>query len=153
VARKKQHERQTIVARAVILHRGKALLARMRDKAWYFLPGGHVEVGEHIEVALKRELKEEIGVRIRRIRFLGVHDNHFDHVEGERHHEIGIVFLVAIDRIPSRVLEPHITMEWVPLSALSRIHLLPQGIGSVISRALKTKRPFWMVRESRRKAD
>ncbi len=137
---------QTIVARAVIVRRGKILLTRMKDKAWYFLPGGHVDVGERVEDALRRELKEELGVRAERLTFLGVHDNHFNPTKQDREHELGVVFLVKTDRVPSRVLEPHITTEWVEMSTLPRIHLLPRGVGAAIAQALRTKRPFWMVR-------
>ena len=38
----------------------------------YFLPGGHVEVGESAENALIRELREELGVNCSIKQFLGV---------------------------------------------------------------------------------
>lgn len=50
-----------IIARAVIRRDGQLLLVRQRTKSWSFLPGGHVEPGERVEVALVREIAEELG--------------------------------------------------------------------------------------------
>ena len=58
---------------AAVLRRGKSVLLCHRSSArQYFpnvwdLPGGHVEPGEHAAEALKRELKEELGIRVARL--------------------------------------------------------------------------------------
>ena len=47
------------------------LLAKSRKwKDRFTIPGGHVELGETLEEALKREIKEETGLKIMPIRFL-----------------------------------------------------------------------------------
>jgi ADP-ribose pyrophosphatase YjhB (NUDIX family) len=145
---KRQQIRQTIVARAVIIHRGKILLTRMKDRSWHFLPGGHVETGEFTENALRRELKEEFGLVVKQIQLLGVYDNHFDMRATERHNEIGLVFLV---RTTGKVqaLENHITFDWVEFSRLGRLRIFPPGIGQRVFRAVKTDKVFWMVRRDR----
>ena len=49
---------------ALLKHEGRALLIRNRNGGKYYLPGGGVEVGEHIQDALHREMREETGVEI-----------------------------------------------------------------------------------------
>jgi nucleoside triphosphatase len=57
---------------ALILNgKGQILLAKSSKwKDRFTLPGGHVELGETVEEALKREIKEEVGLEIEPIRFL-----------------------------------------------------------------------------------
>lgn len=142
----KRRTRQTVVARAVIIRRGKVLMARMKDRRWYFFPGGHVEPNEQVEQALQRELKEEIGLKVGRIRLLGAYDNHFDMDADERHNEIGLVFLVSTTGTV-RALEDHLTFEWIPVSRLTRSRILPPGIASKVAGSIKTRHVFWMIRQ------
>jgi len=56
----------------LILNRnGQVLLAKSSKwKNRFTLPGGHIELGETIEAALKREIKEEVGLEVKPIRLL-----------------------------------------------------------------------------------
>jgi 8-oxo-dGTP pyrophosphatase MutT (NUDIX family) len=49
---------------AIIEHDGKLLVIRSRHGGKLYLPGGGIELGERIETALKRELREETGLEI-----------------------------------------------------------------------------------------
>ena len=64
-----------ICARAIIRHRGKILVCRAKKSKFYFFPGGHIEYGETATAALKRELKEELGVRLKRASIMGTVEN------------------------------------------------------------------------------
>jgi 8-oxo-dGTP pyrophosphatase MutT (NUDIX family) len=50
----------------LVEHDQKVLLARVRDNALWYLPGGTIEVGEEPEDTLVREVSEELGVMIDR---------------------------------------------------------------------------------------
>lgn len=63
--------RQRIAVKAVIAQDGKILILREAatygegtQHGRYQLPGGRVEVGEHFEEALRREIQEESGLKI-----------------------------------------------------------------------------------------
>ncbi len=49
-------------AYGIIVREGKILMAVMKSTGKYVLPGGGIELGEPMEEALKREIREECGV-------------------------------------------------------------------------------------------
>ncbi len=58
---------------------GKVFL--MKSHKWknkYVVPGGHIELGESAETALKREIKEETGLDIYDIEFVAFQESIFD---------------------------------------------------------------------------
>ena len=57
--------------------------------------GGAIEFGERAEDAIRREMREELGVEIRDPHLLGVLENIFE-IEGRRHHEVIFVFDAAL---------------------------------------------------------
>jgi len=78
-----------VSARAIIVRDGKLLVFKRKRfdieengfLEYYSIPGGGVEVGESIEDACVRELKEEMGIDIQlgpkvAIRFADHHENH-----------------------------------------------------------------------------
>ena len=61
----------------ILIDQGRVLVEKRRaddeaDPGLVFLPGGHVELGESLENALTRELKEELGIQARSIVPVGV---------------------------------------------------------------------------------
>ncbi len=66
---------------------------KKKDKVYWLLPGGGVEFGETAEVALRRELREEIGVEINSCQFLFINES-ID-PDGKRH-LIQLVFQVKL---------------------------------------------------------
>ena len=61
-------------------------------KGWYALPGGFVEIGESVELACTREMKEETGLEIDNsvLRLIGVYS---DPSRDPRRHTVSIAFL------------------------------------------------------------
>lgn len=78
------------VAIAVLLNRRRVfLLQRPSDKPlagqWEF-PGGKVEVGEPPEDALRRELREELGLAVNRLTVIGAYSHVYDLPAGPTHY-------------------------------------------------------------------
>jgi len=73
----KQHFPEPTVGGLIVGPDGKILLIKSyKWKNLYVIPGGHIELGEKIHEALKREIKEETGLDIYDIRFI----NYYEHI-------------------------------------------------------------------------
>lgn len=59
-----------VLVRALIVQKGKILVCKKLNRDYYFLPGGHVDFGESLRESLKRELKEELGLKIKKSNFI-----------------------------------------------------------------------------------
>ena len=67
---------EPIVGALILNDSGEILLVRQAKwKNRYCIPGGHVELNETIENAIKREIQEEVGLNIEVVELLGVQDN------------------------------------------------------------------------------
>lgn len=58
---------------------------------YWVLPGGHVEYGERVEKALRREMKEELGISIKSQKLIGVYS---DPRRDPRGHTVSLVYLL-----------------------------------------------------------
>jgi mutator protein MutT len=59
----------------ILVRKGKVLVEKRRrddssDPGLVVIPGGHVKKGESLEKALKREMREELGIRVEETGFL-----------------------------------------------------------------------------------
>lgn len=78
--------------------KGKVFL--MRSHKWhgqYVIPGGHIELGETIEEALKREIKEETNLDIYDIEFLVFQEFIYDKSFWKKDHFIFFDFMCRTD--------------------------------------------------------
>ena len=57
----------------VIVAEEQVLLCRRRDIGWWNLPGGGMELGETVDEALQREIREETGLEVQVGRLVGVY--------------------------------------------------------------------------------
>jgi len=93
---------------------------KTRNEAGFWSkPGGGVEFGEKIEDAVKREIREELGVDIELTRFLGF-TNHI--LEFEKQHWVAFNYLAKIVGGELKNLEPekHEEIKWFSLNNLPK---------------------------------
>jgi len=78
----------------VAVQDSQVLLHRTEIDDFWSMPGGRVELLEPAAEALHREMREELGLESRVGRLLWVIENFF-HFGGEKHHELGLYFLMG----------------------------------------------------------
>lgn len=145
-----------VTARAIVLHLGRVLLLRVEEpgRTWYFLPGGHVEHGERLEDACRREVFEETGVAVNVERALYLrefiaerHKRRSPHMPSH-HHVLGLLFLCHIDgrvhrgtgpKFPGR-FRPEadraggvVDLEWVDLGRIPDIEIMPPHVKEALT--------------------
>jgi 8-oxo-dGTP diphosphatase len=97
----------------VIDARGRVLLVRRSHapyKGQYALPGGFVELGETVEDACRRELREETGLCVKRLRLIGVYS---DPGRDPRGHTCSAAFLARVRRARASAGDDAAAAEWV----------------------------------------
>lgn len=106
---------------AFIVNEKNELLLQLRNKApekeYWCIPGGKVEMFERFEQAVKREVKEEIGVEIEVGACLGICDHI---IKAEEKHWVSPSYLCKIIKGEPQIMEPtkHLDMKWFPLDKL-----------------------------------
>ncbi len=125
------HGQQVITACALIHHTFdgeiKVFLPKRADTkkflpGVYEIPGGHIDFGENIVEGLKREIHEELGMRIE-VGDPFVAFDYTNHIKGSHSAEI-IYFATFIDPIEQIAINPedHSTYGWFAESELERVY-------------------------------
>lgn len=123
-------------AAALIVHRGRVLLgrrARAPHAGTWDLPGGFMESGETPERGLIRELREELGVGVRRARFVGF--------ATDRYGAGGFAVLVILFRVvpTSLMVRPDddvAELRWWPVDRVPYRKIAFTGLRHLLRRAL-----------------
>ena len=106
---------------ALISHKGRIFL--MKSHKWrgkYVIPGGHIELGERMQDALKREIKEETGLDIHSIEFIMFQEFVFDPSFHRKAHFIFFDFACETDSSAVTLNDEAQEFAWVtPQEALA----------------------------------
>lgn len=79
----------------ILKHNDKYLVVKMNDNINFCFPGGHVELGEDTEQAVKREMGEELGYEVEVERLISINQNFFKAQDGKFFHELGYYYIVT----------------------------------------------------------
>jgi 8-oxo-dGTP diphosphatase len=135
-----------VIARGVLCGTRGILLCRQIGKENTFLPGGHIEFGEPAALALTREVKEELGMRVEVGDFFGVVENVYVDNNAQQH-EINFVFEMSSPAIERRVKftsqEAHLEFLWQPINMLAEANLLPKVLRTLIPQWSRGRHQAW----------
>ena len=140
----------TLRVRALIVNEGHVLLARLQSRPVAFLPGGRVEPDESIADALVRELREECGVAVERIEYLGAVENLWSE-GGRRIHDLSHFFLAESDGLrPSftpQCNDEGVELYWVSATQVRSEPVKPESVKQLLCKWLDGRREPWWAYE------
>ena len=106
----------------------KVLLVHQKGADHTFLPGGHIEIGEKAELALIREIWEELGKKATIKRFIGAVECVWSENDQD-HHEVNLVFEVGVPNldtyVPPMSKEAPLEFIWSEPAELKTLNLQP----------------------------
>ncbi len=126
-------------AAGILLRNDKILLDHVLDTGEYWLPGGHVQIGETTENALHRELKEELEQEFSIEKLVYVSEN-FRHWHGYRTNFIEFGYLVTDNHELSddfRALtadNANVEKVWIVVSDLPNLTTSPSDLANVLKK-------------------
>jgi ADP-ribose pyrophosphatase YjhB (NUDIX family) len=109
-------------AKVAIIERGKVLMVRagrgLTEGIWN-LPGGFVGYGEHPEYSARREVEEELGMKVKLLRLLGIYSETFPRTGGY------MLSFVYLGKRLTKKISPHPeeieSYTWMPVKTALRI--------------------------------
>jgi len=87
-------------------------------KGKYTIPGGHVEMGEYLEEALKREIQEETGLNLIKAKYLCYQEFVFDDSFWEKRHFIFFDFVCRVEDGVVQLNEEAQDYAWVDIDKI-----------------------------------
>lgn len=118
-------KRPKLIAAGLVEHRGKYLLVKEiveGNQEFWLIPGGSVEFGEYLADAVKRELKEEVGLDVKVERFLAFKEANFPNFD---YHTVIFFYLVKVHQAKKMVTEGKIlAAEFFTLDEIEKLKLI-----------------------------
>ena len=119
---------------AIIIQDGKILVVKNRESTYYYSVGGRVQFNETCEEAIKREVKEELGIEMEIDRAVFFHEQFFDEKDSNEHfHEISMYYLMKVPKNIKNIMCHSITengieeeLVWLPIKNLDNYIVFPR---------------------------
>ena len=128
----------------ILEHNNKYLTVRINGNRFYCLPGGHVELDEDTDMAVKREMQEELLYPIKVNKLLAINLNFFKTEEGKPFHEIGFYYIVEAEdetnvnpndytreKLDKGKIQ-HLEFKWSTLDELKKADFMPHFVPTAI---------------------
>lgn len=138
---------------AVILDGDRVLLVkrgRPPSQGKWSIPGGLVHLGERIEDAVRREVEEECGVRVRVLDLCGVIDRvrlalpDGGEVPRVHYHYVIIDYVASIESGVPRAGSDAAEVRWVPVREVAAYDTT-DGLADMVHRAVRLGRPWTLA--------
>jgi 8-oxo-dGTP diphosphatase len=127
VLRKLYPKKPVVGVGAIILDGNKLLLEKRKNapsKGKWTVPGGLVELGESMEEAVIREVKEETGLEVYEPRLVDVVNYiSLDERGAVRYHFVIVDYLVIVKRGKPKAASDADALKWVPFSEVEEYDL------------------------------
>jgi 8-oxo-dGTP diphosphatase len=124
---------------AVVLHQGRVLLVRRGGPpaaGRWSLPGGLVDVGETTMEAIRREVEEECGIKIRVVDVAGVIDRIVRDADGRvRYHYVLVDYLAGAESDAVAAGSDAAECRWVEVARVGELDVT-EGLVDMIHRAV-----------------
>ncbi|HMM75947.1 MAG TPA: NUDIX domain-containing protein [Gammaproteobacteria bacterium] len=135
----------TAAAVAAVIARGEeiALITRANEpgRGLLDLPGGFVEGDESLETAVIREVREEIGLELRRPRYLFSIPNRYEY-HGIRYRTVDVFFGFEVDRIPPFVPnEEAAALHWMRVQDIDLQRVAFESVRGALCRLDEVRKP------------
>lgn len=129
-------ERPVVGVGAVVLAQGQALLIQRGNppgRGLWSLPGGAVELGESLEQAVAREVREETGLEVEPGPLLGVFERRLTDAQGRlEYHYVLLDYLCILEVAPApKAGDDAQAARWVPLAELESLGLAADTLGVI----------------------
>lgn len=135
-----ENYRLNVRAAGLIIHNNKLLVHKDVNSDHYALIGGRIKVGEDSESAVKREIHEELGKKVKIIKYVSTIENFFE-MNKIKYHEILFINQVEFVEDEDKKIEytlnnaegkENLHYEWIDLDKIEQYELLPKIVKKVI---------------------
>lgn len=127
---------------AIIIHQSKVLMIKNNQVSYLYSVGGRVNYDETCDEAVRREVKEELGIEVEIDRPVFLHECFFDDETTKEHfHEVSLYYLMKtpdnIGKVICKSVDEKGNMEeifWMPIDRYGEFNAYPSFFATELTR-------------------